>query len=322
MCECGWDWRLDCNSCEGELAVFGLLLCLQPSVTHDLVPSQAPSITGKLIRKIALQTSADCFGLAISPDGAHMVTSHDNHTLSVYSLPGGEHVCAFGKYGPGRGRFKGPRDVCFSIAGNILVAEQVNQRVQEVTLTGNHVRFIGVGVIGDEIRGLDANAELIVVCKYGGITGNRIMMFDAVTGAFVRAFSECGAAVGQVMMYSTAVRFTPDSRHIIVAECSGCATARLSVFTLAGEFVRCVGEGELQAALGVAFDDNGDVIVADSLHHGLFRFPANDLTVPQQLRLGGEAGSNSNLYSPAALGLYSGQLYVLDRDSQCVQVFE
>ena len=102
------------------------------------------------MKRIALQTAADInHGLAVSPDSAHMVASHSDHSLSMYSLPGGEHIRTFGSEGAGEGQFKSPAKLCFSAAGNILVAERDNKRVQEVTLTGDHVRFIGFGVIDD-----------------------------------------------------------------------------------------------------------------------------------------------------------------------------
>ena len=101
------------------------------------------------------------------------------------------------------------------------MAEQGNKRVQEVKLTGTHVRFIGVGVIDDMIWAITSSAELIVVGKHNCTSNNRIMLFDALTGAFVRAFGDYGDAPGQLMVRCSGIRFTPDSRHIIVAEGKG-----------------------------------------------------------------------------------------------------
>ena len=65
---------------------------------------QSLPITGEFVRKRLLKTSeGGVFGLAVSPDGAHMVVSHGNHTLSVYALPGGEHIRTFGSLGEGKG---------------------------------------------------------------------------------------------------------------------------------------------------------------------------------------------------------------------------
>ena len=275
------------------------------------------------MRKIALQTSANhIFGLTISPDGAHMISSHDDDTLTVYSLPGGERIRTFGSRGEGEGQFDWPAKLCFSVAGNILVAERWNKRVQEVTLTGDHVRFIGVGVIDDDIWGIAANAELIGVGKAWCTINNRIMMFDAVTGAFVRAFGDYGDAPGQLMMeYCMGIRFMPDSRRIIVAEGEHEGDrSRLSVFTLAGEYVRCIGEGELRDAHDVEFADNGDVIVCDCSSHRISVSSADGSTLLRQW--GDKGDADGKLQNPTALAMCDGQLYVLDSLSKRVQVFE
>ena len=274
------------------------------------------------MRKFALHVSAagNC-GLAISPDSAYMVTSYGDCTLSVYSLPGGEHIRTFGSEGAGKGEFHMPGKLTFSVAGNILVTECYNKRVQEVTLTGDHVRFVGVGVIDDGIYSIAANVELIVVGKWDCTSNNRIMMFDAVTGAFVRAFGDCGAAPGQLMKCCNGIRFARDSRHIIVAEGNGYGKGRLSVFTLAGEFVRCIGDGELTDAGDVEFANNGDVIACD-------RYPVQCIGVyfadgNTLLRQWGDFGNADGQFDcSTALAMCGGQLYVLDEYRHSVQVFE
>ena len=259
-------------------------------------------------------------GLAISPDGAHMVTSHANHTLSVYSLPSGEHIRTFGSQGKGRGQFKFPAKLCISVAGNILVAEKRNKRVQEVTLTGDHVRFIGVGVIDDGIGAIAANVELIVVGKYYCTSNKHIIMFNAVTGALVKAFGDYGVAPGQLMYNCNGIRFTPDSRHIIVAESNGDGKGRLSVFTLTGQFVKHIGEGELKAAGDVEFTVTGDIIVCDYSSDRLCVYSADGSTLLR--RWGGQGYTNGKFKTPIALAMCGGQLYVLDNGSKRVQVFE
>ena len=286
------------------------------------VQTQAQPVTGEFVRSITLQTSADWnSGLAISPDSAHMAVAHGNHTMSVYSLPGGEHIRTFGSAGAGQGRFVSPAKICFSVTGNILVAEQLNKRVQEVTLAGGHMRFIGAGVIDDFILGIAANAVLIVVGKWSCASNNRIMMFDAVTGVFVRAFGDYGDAPGQLMKFCSGIRFTPDSHHIVVAEGKGQrAGGRLSMFTLAGEFVRCVGNGELTNATDAEFADDGDVIVSDSSSHRICVYFPDGNTLLRQW--GGEGDADGMLTSPIALAMCRGQLHVLDWKSKRLQVFE
>ena len=273
------------------------------------------------MRKIALQTSARAnYGLVISPDSAHMVASHRDHTLSVYTLPGGEHIRTFGSEGAGKGQFKDPAKLCFSVTGNILVVESDNKRVQEVTLTGGHVRFIGVGVIDDFIWGIAANAELIMVGKSHCTSNKRIMMFDAVTGTFVRAFGDYSDAPGQLMEYCRGIRFTPDSRHIIVAEGNCDDKGRLSMFTLAGEFVKCICEGQLKAAHDIEFGETGGIIVCDGPNHRICVYSADGSTLLRQW--GGQGDADGKFKRPTALAMCGGQLYVLDQVTKRVQVFQ
>ena len=267
-----------------------------------------------------LQTPADQHhGLAISADSAHMALSHKNNTLSVYALPEGKLVKAFGSRGTGKAQFDAPAKLCFSSSGNILVAEYANKRVQEVTLSGDHVRFIGVGVIDSGVWGITANAELIVVGKYDGTSPNRIVMLDAVTGAFVRAFGDCGNAPGQVMKYCWGIRFTADSKSVVIAAGNG-SKGRLSVFTVMGEFVRCVGDGVLKSAADVHVAAVGEYLVCDSSGERICVYPADGSTV---LRTFGEFGyPDGKFRSPTALAMCGSQLYVLDQLGKRVQVFE
>lgn len=250
-----------------------------------------------------------------------MAVSHGNDTLSVYSLPGGEHIRTFGSEGSGKGQFDYPCKLCFTIAGNILVAEHYSKRMQEVTVTGEHVRFMGVGVIDAGIWSMATNDELIAFGKWGNASSKRIVMFDAVTGAFVRAFGDYDDAPSQLMVFCNGIRFTPDNRHIIVAESNGAGKGRLSVFTLGGEFVKCIGDGELKGAGDVDFADNGDIIVCDGHSHRVCVYSADGSTLLRQW--GGEDSDADGKFKwPDALAMYGGQLYVLDKDSRRVQVFE
>ena len=300
--------------------------------SHDSKPrcvQMRPIVTGSCVQKLALQvTFPHNYGLATSHDNVSMVASHHDDTLSVYSLPGGEHIRTFGGRGAGEGQFDVPAKLCFSTAGNILVAEHHNKRVQEVTLTGDHVRFIGVGVIDDTVWSIAANAELVAVGKWGCTSNNRIMMFDAVTGAFMRAFGDHGSLPGQLMKHCPGIRFTPDTRHIVVTEWKlagngddvAGTTGRLSVFTLAGEFVRCIGEGKLLSALDVEFTDNGDVVTCDYFTGRISVFSADGSTLLRQW--GGEADADGEFMHPTALAMCAGQPYVLYERSKRVQVFE
>jgi len=68
----------------------------------------------------------------------------------------------------------------------LLVTEYGNERVQEVTFSGVHIRFIGVGVFAEKIYGIACNDVHIVVTKFGSISPNRVVVFNYATGELLR----------------------------------------------------------------------------------------------------------------------------------------
>jgi len=256
------------------------------------------------------------WGMALVGD--HMAVSNEyTHTVTVYDIGTGEDVRAFGGKGTGPGQFSWPQSLCGLPNGNLLVADQVNMRVQEVTLAGGHVRFIGVGKIDAPIAGLATNGELIAVGKVDFDSNGRILLFRVASGELVRRFGDCEEAEGQ-LKYCDGFRFSPDNRHIVVAE--GDPNHRLSVFTVEGAFVRCVGHGELGWPSSVDFTSSGDVIVCDTFHHRVCVF---SLSTGALLRTWGKEGEADGEFEyPRALQVHRGLLYVLDEWSPRVQVFQ
>ena len=200
--------------------------------------------TGELVQDVDVADaldSASCWGLAVSRDTSTAVLSTTGDFLLVYTLPDFELVHRFGVTGAGKAQFKAPRKLCFSAVGTVLVAEMDNKRVQEVTLSGEHVRFIDAGPV--ELASIAANDELIVVGteRSSDSPGRQasVLMFDAATGALVRAFGKCGRAPGELLAACSGIRFAPDNKHVIVCQSGELDVdfGRISCFTLAGKCV-------------------------------------------------------------------------------------
>ena len=258
-----------------------------------------------------------------------MAVSHADDTVSIHALPSGELVRSIGSKGSGKGQFDAVRKLCFTAHNGLLVVESGNKRVQEVTPTGEHVRFIGAGGlfkrgIVDPIWGIAASETLIAVAKADCTSKQRIMLFDAVTGLFVSAFGDYGNAPGQVMKFCRGVRFTPDGQNLVVAEADGSGACRVSMFTIAGELVQCIGQGELKRPTDVEFAGNGDLLVCDAPLGGRHRVCVYSGNGGLLLRQWGgvESDAEGKFRNPAAMAMRGSQLYVLDCDSARVQVFE
>ena len=304
-----------------------------------------------LVKTIALETAAAYnYGMAVSADGAHMVVSHNDHTLSVYALPGGKHLHSFGGKGSGPSQFDYPAKLCF-YNGSVLVAENWNKRIQEVKLTGEHVRFIGAGTllkrgaIGDGICAIAANSDVIAVAKHDNTSNNRVVVFAAESGRLLCAFGEYGSAPGKLMKYCNGLRISKDGNHIIVCDNDRGGEGRVSVFTMIGEFIKCIGnDSSDEARLLVPGDvevvycagptslstPTATYLVCDMAEEyqciSVFSRAANGgLATKRWGRAGGtDSGIDStfNFHHPVALALHGPHLYVLDSSSKRVQVFE
>ena len=318
----------DCPCCDRAVTVF-----VQAAGAGPL-----QSIVGKHIRTLPIRSRGEynhASGLAVSPDSVTMAISDSDHTVTVFALPNGDFVREFGTEGDGPSQFGDPGKLCFSPLSQdrLLVAEWRNKRVQEVTLTGDHVRFIGVGVIDDGIECIATNCELVVVGKHSNSSNRRVMMFGTVSGDLVRAFGNFGDKPGQLMHNCYGVRIAPGGHRIIVAEWNGSRVTgpnekgRLSVFTITGEFVKCIGEHDLKEARDVDFADNGDIIVSDAerlRNHRICVFSADGSEL--KAFWGGSESVRTDIAGrfklPNAIAMRGGRLYVLDEGSKRVQVFE
>lgn len=179
-----------------------------------------------------------------------------------------------------------------------------------MTVAGEHVRTIGEGTFSSKVNGIAAAADMIAVS-----TNSEVFLFDVVTGDLTRAFGEEGEAEGQ-LCGCYGLRFTPDGGHILIAEMSN---DRLSLFTVTGAFVRCLGVGTLCSPYDVDIASSGDFLVADEHNNMILVLSPDGSTLLQTF--GGDGYAPGEFQCPTALAMYGNQLYVLDNASARVQVF-
>jgi len=102
-------------------------------------------------------------GVAIDHDRHRIiVTDSQNHRVKVLSLIDGSFLFLFGSYGNQPGQLLLPHGVCVDNQGRIIVADQINRRLEAFTHEGHHISTVecGIdtpwGVAFDEHRGLIA----------------------------------------------------------------------------------------------------------------------------------------------------------------------
>lgn len=208
--------------------------------------------------------------LALNNDASLFAISNlDECTIAVYSLPDVNLQSFFGLFGCEKGEFAFPTDVCFTPGGGtLLVSENCNNRVQEVTLTGTHVRFIGQKVFNSKILYLACNAEILVVTHER--SQQAICVFDMVTGNYLHGFGRLGRGPGELVNIVD-VCISPDGSKILVPLRISC---RLSVFSVDGNFLFSFGESftRLRNIVSVEMLLDGRILVAVSGEEGKDNF--------------------------------------------------
>lgn len=145
-------------------------------------------------------------GIAVRFDG-EMIALSRAMTIEMYSLPDGALIAScFAKcWAPGR--------LCFAANGNILCIESAN-RVKEITTQGVHVvhvRYVGTKELySHRSLFIDANSSVIAVGHE-----HAILVFDAVTGTFVREFTP---PVKKIRL--SGISLSPDGRLIATVNLS------------------------------------------------------------------------------------------------------
>ena len=84
--------------------------------------------------------------MAVSPDGVWLAVPYvDVHRILVYAAtPPHALLRTIGSRGAGEGQLSGPCRMCVTPAGNFLVCDNGNNRVQELTFDGHFVRSFAV----------------------------------------------------------------------------------------------------------------------------------------------------------------------------------
>ncbi len=221
--------------------------------------------------------------------------------LHMHSLVDGSLVRRIGSKGSGKGQFSfDGGGLCVSPDGDsVLVAEQSNNRVQQVRIVdGSWVRFVGEGVL-DKPHFVDCDADVIVVSEIGL---HRISVLSWADGSVRAQFGSRGDGQGQLRC-PLGVRLLADGRGLVVADRDN---HRLCVFTLRGEFAAAVGSWEqgLNAPRDVLeCASDGSFIVVSYDNDNLIKLSRDGAQVGVY---GEKGGGNGEFNQPTALAALPG----------------
>ena len=256
------------------------------------------------------------YGLCVTADGYVAVSYAGDSKLRIYHIETDGSMLllhTIGGSGAGCRQFRWPFRMCLAPPGNLLVCENGNDRVQELTPLGKvepaFVRFIPVG----GSRTVACYRDLLAV----GTTKSTVELLQYDSGALIRTISSMGRCPGQIGSHCDGLCFSADGACVLVSE----QKCQLSAFRVAdGEFVRYVGSGLCGTGPSdVLATPCGDIIVSDYNNHRICVFNADGSL---QQAWGSEGTQPGQLQFPSALALVGSKLFVLDSQSRRIQVFE
>lgn len=262
-------------------------------------------------------------GIAVTSDSTLMAISNGPLcVVTVYSLPKCDVLQEFGGRGCNRGQFSQPTQLCFAPStSNVLVIENYdNERVQEVTVTGRHVRFIGPGVFHPGlITGINASRgqdEPIIVISQC----NCIFVFSYSTGDVLRTFFH----LHPVYTHMCDVEVSADGRVAVVANLAG--RINFMIFSILNGAILYSGEtsneGVARQFVGMCF---GNAVGTRVVEVRRETYVPCSVGITDITALGVPKGRwrhFTTLRSAVTSCMSNGRLFVLDNKTQIVQVFE
>jgi Uncharacterized conserved protein len=212
-----------------------------------------------------------------------------------------------------------PLAVAIDTDDHIYIADTFNHRINVYSSNGEFERSWGkLGRESGQLRfpqalAISPKGEVIVA----DTGNNRVVVFDR-AGTYLRSWGMLGAGDRQ---FNQPVGVAVWNDRVAVADR---ANERVCVSTLQGEPVWSVGgfgreEGSFDYPSDVAFDDAGNVYVADSYNNRIQKFDQNGRVV----RVWGGWGSFSGLLAnPSGIAIRDRRVFVTDLINHRIQVFD
>jgi DNA-binding beta-propeller fold protein YncE len=238
----------------------------------------------------------------------------------------------WGTYGSTDGQFNRPVGITVDSAGNVLVADEGNNRVEKFTSNGSFLAKWGSS--GSEQGQFsypwgvveDSDGNIYVADSFN----HRVQKFTS-TGTFVMMWGTYGSGNGQ-FNYPNGLAVDSED-NVYVTEYHG---NRVQKFTSNGIFITKwgrnggdgssgSGDGQFNIPMGIAVDSTGYVYVADINNNRVQKFTSNGTFVAKWGKNGGDGLSGSGdgeFYHPWGIAVDNkGNVYVVDTGNYRIQKF-
>ncbi|XP_029359624.1 E3 ubiquitin-protein ligase NHLRC1 [Echeneis naucrates] len=335
--------KLECPFCRQLCGVESTSHCQVLSDLQDLLLSQGPtssappqmenggfSLTSALTSTaLHLSTAFGGWGTLINPTGIALLRSsgtivvvHDDEKRVVVFSPKGNKLHGFGRRGPAIGQICYPVDVAVALCGHVVVTDVGDKTVKVFTSRGNHVLTVKDfqmpwGVDTDSCGHIlvsDIQAHSLSHVKVDYTHGVILDHHTAISDLQLPKALACCPVTGNIAVIEHLTDDThPPERH---------QRTRLKVFTKEFHLIHQMDSfsltmqstGRLYMS-GVAFDEDGNVIVIDS-EKGMIWSLGKLHNGPVLTVLVGD-----HLVRPVGLTSLNNMLIVLDGGDHAVKIY-
>ena len=260
------------------------------------------------------------WGVAINKEGQVIIAESRGNCISIYS--NGERKKSFGKEGTALGQFLHPRGVAVDRAGNILIVDGGNHRIQKFTADGKFIDSIGSeGVDNKPLQfsnpvgiGISPSEKVYICDNYN----HRVQILKSDL-SFSTSFGSKGNGDGQ-FLGPCDVAFDSRGKVYVVDNENHC----IQVFTEEGCFLQKFGKkgrgyGELMLPLSITIDSDDVVYVVERDNHRISIFTSEG----HFLKLFGTQGNGPRQFNyPYGITVDKyGLVYVSDAGNHCIQIW-
>lgn len=207
----------------------------------------------------------------------------------------------------GDGQFLFPSDVAIDNDGNIIVADNNNNRVQKLDSSGTFLFKLGAN--GGDGTGGDGDGEFIFPFGVTTDSLNNIYVSDQFNGR-IEKFDSSGNFMGWLGFCSSGVNCNLGNHTSMGFSCTAVTCS------LPGNQL---GNGQFNSPRGIAIDSSDNIYVADTSNHRIQKFDSSG----SFLTAFGTSGSGDGQFSfPRAVAVDDSKIYVADTGNNRVQVFD
>ena len=254
------------------------------------------------------------WGVAVNEQDEMAVSNAGNHIIYLLKSDGTP-IESFGGVGTQPGEFNRPAGIAFH-GNNIIVAEQANKRVQQISKQGQYLSHFG--------RKEPVDRQLVYPCGLSIDSDGNILVADR-DNELIKIFSTGGQflrKIGKKGDFSGPFHCIQHDNYLIVSDSDDHC---VKLFDRKGNFLykfgkKGNGDGEFNVPRCLSMDKAGHLLVCDKQNH---RIQVFDLSGKFVAKFGTKGSGMGEFNVPVSAAVLSdGKIVVTDFQNHRIQLFE